>query len=405
MAAGSMAELVSMTITASQQTPSADWNNPRLVLEIPDSSLEESLQFVENISRRTYVEDVHFVLKAIVGPIICLFGLMGNTLSILTWRRPGMSSSTGRYLTGQAIANICFLLMFLLCDSLQLWCPSVKQAVVYGAFFSYFGFPMFYFSVICSIWFTVGLTVDRYIMVCWITKAKKFCNESRATFGMVVTALCSFIINIPHFASFTPIYQGHGEGDNNSTEVTAPGAAFAPTTFTTGPGGQAYEFWVHCIFIILGPWVTIFFMNIMIITKLSQANKRMADKKTSHSLKKSKESENQITRLLLTVTFTFLIFMGLTCVVQCLITNTPPGADVLALSASLSFSVTGVLLNSSLNFLLYCMSGRRFRMELLKMFGLVSVDSQSSSNTDTTSSNISTKPVSTISTQFTSKDV
>ncbi|BFZ15848.1 hypothetical protein BsWGS_18887 [Bradybaena similaris] len=392
MAVGSTTQLTSETITGGQ-----DWGNPALALGITSHPVAEDLLKVEILPKKTYVEDVQFTMSAVVGPMICLFGVLGNVLSILTWRRPGMSSSTGRYLTGQGVANICFLLMFLLCDSLKYWLPRVVFSSVYGAVFSYFGFPIFYFSAMCSIWFTVGLTVDRYIMVCWITKAKKLCNESRATLGLVLISLSAFIINMPHFASFTPIY--HDSGGDNSTSVQAAGVAFAPTTFTTGEGGQLYEFWVHCIFMILAPWTSIFFMNIMIIIKLSQANKRMADKKTSHSLKKSKESENQITRLLLTVTFSFLVFMGLQCIVQCILMKRPPGVDIMAITASYSFSITGVLLNCSMNVVLYCLSGRRFRVELLKMLGLVSKDMTMSSTTDTSSSHVSATSTTKLTTQ------
>lgn len=49
----------------------------------------------------------HYVMSAIIGPILCILGLVGNTLSIIVWCRPGMVSSTARYLTGMVSRCVC----------------------------------------------------------------------------------------------------------------------------------------------------------------------------------------------------------------------------------------------------------------------------------------------------------
>lgn len=53
------------------------------------------------VTEKSVADDLHFVMSAVIGPIICLFGMAGNLLSVITWSRPGMGSSTGRYLMGQ----------------------------------------------------------------------------------------------------------------------------------------------------------------------------------------------------------------------------------------------------------------------------------------------------------------
>ena len=50
--------------------------------------------------------------------------------------------------------------------------PEIKNDPVYAVFFAYLGYPWFFLFVILSIWYLVGVTVDRFIMVCLITKAK-----------------------------------------------------------------------------------------------------------------------------------------------------------------------------------------------------------------------------------------
>lgn len=115
---------------------------------------------------------MHFITSSYFGTIFVIIGLVGNTLSILVWRRKKMQSSTGTYLIGQAIADAGLLIFFFITDSIRMMSPSVDTSYAYGVFFAFIGYPIFFLFVVCSIWFTVGVTVDRYIQVCWITHAK-----------------------------------------------------------------------------------------------------------------------------------------------------------------------------------------------------------------------------------------
>ena len=121
----------------------------------------------------------------------------------------------------------------------------------------------------------------------------------------IITALC-FIVNFPHFFTYKPVR------DRNSSDP-----AFVLTEYGAGPGSQSYEFWVHCMFLVLAPWVSIFTLNMLIIKQIHKVNKQMDSKKSIKGKEKSKKAEAQLTRLLLTVTFTFLILIALQCITQC----------------------------------------------------------------------------------------
>lgn len=123
----------------------------------------------------------------------------------------------------------------------------------------------------------------------------------------IITLLC-FVINVPHFATFEPI----PESERNPTD-----AAFRATEYGAGVLSKNYEFWVHCMFIVLAPVASIFVMNILIIHRVSSMNRRMDSKRGESGKVKAKKSEAQMTRLLLTVTFTFLVLIVFQCVTQC----------------------------------------------------------------------------------------
>ncbi|GFS01626.1 FMRFamide receptor [Elysia marginata] len=332
----------------------------------------------------TLVDELNFIMCGIVAPIFCFVGMAGNVLSIITWNRPKMRSSTGRYLTGQAIADFAVLMFFVLIDSTMTWNPDVKFSPVYGFCFCYILYPGVFFAVVCSVWFTVGVTIDRYILVCWITKAKQYCNVKRANFGLILITVNAFIINFPHYLSFTTVdpssagnssMLGSGNGSTQADDAVkmVPAirvATFEPTEFYNGKPGWFYEFWIHCMMLIIVPWITVFSMNIMIIRAIRRSNKKNEGKKTSASVRNCKQSENQITRLLLVVTFTFLLFIGMQCVIQCMFMKKPAGFNMFIVNSSFAVAKCGIVFNSSTNFFLYCLTGRRFRTELLTVLRL-----------------------------------
>ncbi|XP_052796146.1 FMRFamide receptor-like [Mya arenaria] len=293
-------------------------------------------------------EMMNYVTSVYVGIIFVIFGVVGNVLSIIVWRRPRMRSSTGTYLTGQAVADLCLLIFFFLLNSLQKIAPSVMASSAYGEFFAYIGYPFFFLFVVCSIWFTVGVTVDRYIQVCWITRAKDMCNERRARMGLGVITLLCFIINAPHFATYE--------------HVTGANPSFRATEYGSGKGSQNYEFWIHCMILVLVPWATIFTLNMLIIHRVTSMNRQMDSKRGSSGKDKTRKSEAQLTRLLLTITFTFLVLIAFQCITQCFFMLKAGNHRIVA--EAFSIAQLGIVINSSINFFLYCLSGKRFRKEL-----------------------------------------
>ena len=117
-------------------------------------------------------ERMHYISSSFAGTIFLIFGLAGNILSLIIWCKKSKISSTEMYLIAQSITDIGVLVLFFLTDSLIMIQPSIKESYAYGVFYSYIGYPLFYFFVVNSIWNLVGVTVDRYINVCWYQQAK-----------------------------------------------------------------------------------------------------------------------------------------------------------------------------------------------------------------------------------------
>ena len=109
---------------------------------------------------------LHWICSVPLGIIFSVLGLIGNTLSVLVWKqilkkKISSNSSTSIYLIALAIVDSGLLVFFLFSDTLHVNSPEIKKTYSYAAFFSYVGFPMFFFFIVSSIWMVVGVTVNR----------------------------------------------------------------------------------------------------------------------------------------------------------------------------------------------------------------------------------------------------
>lgn len=273
-------------------------------------------------------------------------------------------TATGIYLITLGIVDSGLLFFFLLTDSIPANSPTVKMNYAYSAFFSYFGYPIFFFFVVASIWVMIGVTATRFIMVKFPVKAKDWCSSKRAYFGIGATLLSVFIVNIPHFFSYRPV-------------KVSGGYTFQLTKYGKSESAQMYEFWVHCMFMVLVPWATIAILNAIIIHSMLSRTKYMQSlDKTASSKPERNKQDRQMTRVLLTVTFTFLFLLALQCITQCFfmlgIGKAKTSWDQNAVNLAFAFAKMGVVINSAINCFLYCFTGSVFRAEVRKMFAFKS---------------------------------
>ena len=71
------------------------------------------------------------------------------------------------------------------------------------------------------------------------------------------------------------------------------------------------------MFIALAPVTSIFIFNMLIICEVRTINRKIGSRKGAVGKIKGQKKEAQLTRLLLLVTFSFLILNSFHCIVQC----------------------------------------------------------------------------------------
>lgn len=91
--------------------------------------------------------------------------------------------------------------------------------------------------------------------------------------------------------------------------------------------------------------------------------------------------EQQITVMLLTITFTFLALLGWQCVTQCLYSQEFEKEKELVwqyVTNSYVLGKLGLVINSAMNCLFYCFAANNFRKELRRMLNCAEVQNESS---------------------------
>ena len=89
---------------------------------------------------------------------------------------------------------------------------------------------------------------------------------------------------------------------------------------------------------------------------------------------RKEKQERKMTRVLLAITFSFLILLAWQCITQCFYMlgvgkkNTPESNQWNVTDVSFAFAKLGVIINSSINWIFYCYSGSTFRKIMIGMF-------------------------------------
>ena len=133
---------------------------------------------VMDASCRTFEFCISFIL---VG-ITCVFGCIGNTLSILTLHRDSIKSATTFLLSALAVADIMFLVPAVFVIMIPTYCEFYQhcQGTLHRLIpaLEQFGWAIASTCHTCSVYMTVLVAIHRYLWVCRPDLAPRFSGKS-----------------------------------------------------------------------------------------------------------------------------------------------------------------------------------------------------------------------------------
>jgi hypothetical protein len=319
----------------------------------------------ENIFMKYESYRIKKFIAVYISPVILIVGTTGNIISFFILRRNMFRISTYFYLAVLAIADLIVLQFGLLRD----WIGQISGYDIQNA--SDLSCKIFvsltYLGSDFSVWLIVAVTTERFIAVCFPLKASVLCSVNKAR-SVTLSLLCaSFCLN-SHFLWTVELSEVH----LNSSEVAKCTA------------GNDFDFLLTEVWPLVDAFTYSFIpsficsvLNTLIIRRVFIARKyrgrlQRCNSGRSNLLKKALPSEGTIklTKMLLAVSLTFVLttLPNSICIVVQNYWNFDYSKDVFLEISNFALARTVtehlMFINHSVNFFLYCATGKKFRKSM-----------------------------------------
>lgn len=316
---------------------------------------------------RDYSEyHVAMYLWKICPPVLLLLGTFGNSLSILVLRRPAIRKSG---------CSICFTALAYI-DLIVLYTGLLRQWILHT-----FNFDVrttssesckihtwiLYSSLDLSAWILIAVTIERVLIVWFPNKVKSACPQKTAIKTSFAIALFLLLVNSHILYGFV-LDETQNSKSTFKKQCSSVSESYGKFWRSTWP---FIDLLVFCII----PFSVLLVGNFLIFVKVLLSRRRINRHKTTNSGKQKQKQRDSnfssMTIIIVTVNSVFLL-----C-------NFPIGIFMVAYP-SWRFETCGrkhaklelfwcvvnicMYMNNSVNFLLYILSGRKFRNELKDMF-------------------------------------
>jgi len=365
-----------------------------------ETSATTSTQFVDTDVTDT-LKRVRLVVEVYVVGTLCALGIAGNLLSIVVLGRDHtIRRTTGFLLQMLAVADVVYLVACVFYQTMNCieqqtdWLPAFVQRR--WPYIEVYAWPAASVAQTATVWMVVVLTADRYIAICRPLHAAQYSTVSRVRKAVAGVWIFTVVYNLPRFfervvvvmsANFTSLTVTTSSLDLLS-KATFPGTTAAVDSqrvvmqWTAMRESAVYVLlYKTCSFFVvrfLIPFATLAFVNQRLIRAMRESS-RLREQATGGfgSGSSGGQKERQHTRILVVVVVVF-VFCELPDLVlrawMALHQNAPnhvafPRAQLLYVNVASNLLLT---VNSCINFVIYCLMGRRFRTILLRTLGCVS---------------------------------
>ncbi|XP_049887677.1 FMRFamide receptor-like [Pectinophora gossypiella] len=298
-----------------------------------------------------------FVVHGVLLNGIGAGGLLGNALAVVVLSQPQMRSSVNCLLVGLAACDTVLILTSVLLFGLSAIFPYTGRLRYYYyhvcPHLTPYAYPLANVAQTMSVYLTLIVTVERWVAVCHPFRAKALCTSSRARWYVLGTALFALLYNIPKFFE-AEVYP---ETRDNVTDVIY---CVRSTEFRSETYVVVYIHWLYLVVMYIVPFSLLAVLNARIVRQVRRAQAERA------RLSRVQRRELGLATMLLVVVLVFFL-----CNLLALVTNAFEvfqGEQFEHLDPLVKTSNLLVMINSSVNFVIYVIFGEKFKRVFLKMF-------------------------------------
>ena len=341
---------------------------PIPICDVSDELNEMYTKQPFNSYRKTKLWDIANYIRIITFPILLLFGGLLNTLSVAVFTRPSLRKLTTSYIL---ICLAIFDTLSLYSLTLTRWLKTITGKMPEAQnnlSCQIYWFFMHLFSMISN-WLLVLVTLERLAAVLKPQKAKIICSSKNIRMSIFGTVVCCIPFCIP------VIFGYESRTDFIFDEDDVHFVAFTACWYCCSMLSMYIRWtvaWSHGLI----PFFSIFIGNFVLSVITVKAHMKRKIMLTYNQAKSDEKGIHSLNKGLLLVTFAYLVFTSPYVIYMFIFPLTIPlyesrDAAICARELWAVLVVVSLDINRSINFILYCIAGRRFRQVFFNMCGCV----------------------------------
>ena len=300
-----------------------------------------------------------FIIDTLILGVIIVVGIIGNCLTFVVFWKGNFKSSTSFLFLSLSLIDSAFLIAVF---------PeySVRAFVAYSGWMQGFSsvtpFLTVYISFIftttktATIWVTVLVAVNRYIIVCRPLRASRWCTTSKVKIQLAVLLVLVVVINIPALVQCRIKYYSLDNGTSYTATVDC-GVISRWRLFYT-----VYDLVLNFV---LWTGVPLFILTLLTIRLITAMNAHRRMQLAMNSL--HNQPDNNMTYALVMVVIMFIICHVPNVVLEIVWLVVPSEVFYFNQVWYIVRQMSRVLmiLNSAVNFIIYTLANKRFRQVLI----------------------------------------
>lgn len=314
---------------------------------------------------KSYGNKLDFWISGIALNTIGFIGIIGNILSMIILSQSQMHSSITYLLIGLARCDTIFIITSMLMYGFT----EIHRYTKYFFNYFYFGYPQIApyiyplanIAQTASIYLTLMISLERYVAVCHPLHVKSLCTYGRAKISVLSCLIFSIAFNMVRFWEYRTISCKH----INQSELLA--YTSIPVLRNNVEYQEIYINWCTLIVNYLIPFIGLLVTNILIFRKVHKANKER--QKYSSNASAAEKFDFSLANMLFGIVIVFFccnIFELYLNVIEVFYLQDGDFSEFDIFKYKLANLL--VTLNSSVNFVIYVMLGKKFRGTLCSLF-------------------------------------
>ena len=302
----------------------------------------------------------------IYGPlyiVVCIFGLIGNSLSYAVLHRYSSKNVATFLLKALAVSDNLFLVTALFVQTLTAMLMSFGKEEVLVPIYPYiqtYIWPVTHMIQMGTVWMMVLVATNRYIAVCKPLHAPQLCRKRYVKVQILVMTVLIIAYNIPRFFEYNWVNVNITTAEN-ITEVQEQNIGLQSKVIYN----ILYENVSYCLFVFLIPLIVLVVLNVHLVRELKSAQKSR-EALTS----RTSTEENNITLVMVVIILVFIVCQTPSALNQILYYIVDDKQKQTCSHYMKYYHICNLLIimNSSMNFVIYCVFRRQFQQDLWALF-------------------------------------